>query len=117
MSKQVVSEIPNRDAFFHLLKHNPGLIVIKLGAEWCGPCQRLDKDKIADLTPGVKWYYCDVDQNDYNLGYCGLRSIPAFVLIQDGLINKNMLTGAGSVQAVVEWLTNNLTKGRDARRA
>jgi thiol-disulfide isomerase/thioredoxin len=41
MSKQIIEEIPNRDSFFHLLKHNTGLIIIKLGAEWCGPCKQI----------------------------------------------------------------------------
>jgi len=41
MSKQIISEIPNRDAFFHLLSLNPGLIILKLGAQWCGPCKKI----------------------------------------------------------------------------
>ena len=41
MSKRVISDIPNRAAFAHLLQHNPGLIVLKLGAEWCGPCKTI----------------------------------------------------------------------------
>jgi thioredoxin-like negative regulator of GroEL len=41
MSKSIISEIANRDIFFHLLEHNPGLIVLKLGAEWCGPCKQI----------------------------------------------------------------------------
>jgi hypothetical protein len=66
MSKQIVSEIPNRDAFFHLLKHNPGLIVIKLGAEWCGPC-KLIKNVVhaffASSPPEVVCADIDVDQS------------------------------------------------------
>ena len=66
MSKQVISEIPNRDAFFHLLKHNPGLIVIKLGAEWCGPCKQI-KNVVhaffASSPPEVVCADIDVDQS------------------------------------------------------
>ena len=41
MSKQIISEIANREAFLILLQHNPGLIVLKLGANWCGPCKTI----------------------------------------------------------------------------
>ena len=41
MSKQIISEIANREAFFTLLQHNTGLIVIKLGSSWCPPCKTI----------------------------------------------------------------------------
>ena len=66
MSKQVISEIPTRDAFFHLLKNNPGLIIIKLGAEWCGPCKQI-KNVVhaffASSPPEVVCADIDVDQS------------------------------------------------------
>lgn len=65
MSKQVISEIPNRETFFHLLSNNPGLIIIKLGAEWCGPC-KLIKNSVhgffASSPPEVVCAEIDVDQ-------------------------------------------------------
>ncbi|MFY7727925.1 MAG: thioredoxin family protein [Flavobacterium sp.] len=42
MSKEVISEIANRNAFMNLLQHNTGLIVLKLGAKWCGPCKLIE---------------------------------------------------------------------------
>ena len=41
MSKEIISEIPTRDDFFRVLQHNPGLVIIKLGAQWCGPCKTI----------------------------------------------------------------------------
>jgi thioredoxin-like negative regulator of GroEL len=82
---------------------------IAFGASWCGPCRRLDKDLIAAKTPFVKWYYCDVDVNNYTLGYCGLKSIPSFILIQDGYFNTNTLSNVGNNDSVIDWV-NSLVK-------
>ena len=43
MSKTIISQIESRKAFMHLLDHNTGLIILKLGASWCGPCSKIEK--------------------------------------------------------------------------
>jgi hypothetical protein len=66
MAKQVISEILNREAFFHLLGNNPGLIIIKLGAEWCGPCKQIKHVVhafFATSPPEVVCADIDVDQS------------------------------------------------------
>jgi thiol-disulfide isomerase/thioredoxin len=65
MSKQVISEIADVEAFFQLLQHNPGLIIIKLGAEWCGPCKVIKPAVhgfFASSPPEVVCADIDVDQ-------------------------------------------------------
>ena len=39
--KQVITLFESRDHFLNLLKVNPGIVVIKLGATWCGPCKKI----------------------------------------------------------------------------
>ena len=39
IQKRVITNVETRDKFLGILKEmNPGLFVIKLGANWCGPC-------------------------------------------------------------------------------
>lgn len=62
---------------------NPELVVVYFTASWCGACTRLDHDLIQKSLPGVTWYKCDIDQNKYTLGYCGLQKIPSFAIIKN----------------------------------
>ena len=108
MSKEVISEIPNRSTFFHLLKHNPGLIIIKLGAEWCGPCKLIKNVVHGFFASSPSEVVCadiDVDQSmDF---YSFLKSkkmvngIPVLLCYKKGnetFIPDDSITGADAVQ-------------------
>jgi len=38
-SKVIITKFESRHDFFKLLTNNPGLIIVKFGAQWCGPCK------------------------------------------------------------------------------
>ena len=61
----------------------PSNIIVYFTASWCGACSRLDLNYLEQCNNTVTWYKCDVDQNKYTLGYCGLKNIPSFVFIKD----------------------------------
>jgi thiol-disulfide isomerase/thioredoxin len=103
-SKQIISEIPTRNDFFHLLSNNPGLIVLKLGAEWCGPCKQIKHIVHAFFATSPVDVVCgdiDVDQSfDF---YSMLKSkkmvngIPVLLCYKKGnltFIPDDIITGA-----------------------
>ena len=44
MSKEILTFFENRQSFLDLLGRNPGLVIIKFGATWCGPCKKIEKN-------------------------------------------------------------------------
>ncbi len=40
-SKEVIVEFNDRMHFLECLKVNPGIIIVKFGANWCGPCKAI----------------------------------------------------------------------------
>jgi len=64
--ENVITEL-SKDSFNDLLKTNQGLLIIKLGAEWCGPCKKIDPtvyewfSKLS-LKQNVKCAIIDIDE-------------------------------------------------------
>jgi thioredoxin-like negative regulator of GroEL len=71
-------------------KYDP-FVIVYFTASWCGACQRLNQDRLQQRKD-IKWYKCDIDQNRYTLGYCGLKQIPSFAFIKNGKFIGAMTT-------------------------
>jgi thioredoxin 1 len=73
--RDIISYIPNRQIFMELLTKNPGLIVIKFGAKWCGPCKRIKNvvhGFFASSPDDV--LCCDIDVDECTDMYSFLKS-------------------------------------------
>ena len=64
--KQIISKFESRQEFLKLLTVNPGLVIVKLGAEWCGPCKKIKpvlEGFFATSPPNVICADIDVDES------------------------------------------------------
>lgn len=65
LTKQIISVFESRDEFLKLLKINPGLIIVKLGASWCGPCKKIAPIVEAFFASSPNNVICaDIDVDD-----------------------------------------------------
>ena len=84
----------------------PKVTVVYFTASWCGACRRLNLPALEQAFPDVNWLKCDIDQNNYTPGYCGVQSIPSFVLV------KNMVPTApftsSKNESVEAWIREQL---------
>ena len=64
--------------------------------------QRLDLNKIVETASQAAWYKCDIDENEYTAGFCGIRSIPTFLVIQNKKIVGQLANS--NTDIVIAWL-------------
>ena len=62
----IITSVPDLTTFQEIMENNPGLVIIKLGAKWCGPCQVIGndvKEMFAAMPSNVQCLSIDIDEN------------------------------------------------------
>jgi thioredoxin-like negative regulator of GroEL len=115
----ILTEINDRNHFAELLIQNPGLLIIKFGADWCGPCkkiERLVKEWFDRTNHKVQCAIIDVDES-FDV-YAFLKSkkmvhgIPAILCYENNnhtYIPNDTVIGA-DVEQINAFFTRNLSK-------
>ena len=92
--RPIIHEIASLQAFKDLLTANTGVVIIKFGAEWCGPCQMIADQVHRSFTlmpDNVQCVIVDVDES---------FEVYAF------LKNKRMINGIPAILAYYAGNTN-----------
>jgi thiol-disulfide isomerase/thioredoxin len=90
----IITEFDNLQHFNTILSKNPGLVILKLGATWCGPCQKI-KGLVHSLMDvyGEKVVCCDIDVDE---------SLDLYALLK----TKKMVNG---IPAILCWKAGNVS--------
>lgn len=65
-SLPIITSIASLADFQTILKNNPGVVVLKMGAEWCGPCKRIHREVVqgfAAMPANVQKVVLDIDES------------------------------------------------------
>jgi len=89
-----IEDVPSVERFQEILASNPGLVIVKFGATWCGPCQSIDPDiqfMYSKMPTTVQCVKIDIDKN---------KEIYSF------LRNKRMINGVPALLCYVKGNEN-----------
>jgi len=90
----LITELSDLEAFKQCLIKNPGYFIIKLGAEWCGPCKKVEQlvNSCMEQAPeNVQCAIIDVDEAFELFGFLRTKKmvngIPAILAYKQGNLN------------------------------
>lgn len=84
--------------------------LIDFSATWCGPCKMLSpvlEGVSEDFAGQVDFYNIDVDDNPEIAGEYDIQSIPALVILKNG-VKADMSVGFKPKDAIEAWIRSNL---------
>jgi thioredoxin-like negative regulator of GroEL len=108
--KIIISKLDKLTDMMKCLQENPGIFIMKLGAEWCGPCKRIEglvKSCMDQAPANVQCAIIDVDDSIEIYSFLKNRrtinGIPAILAYYKGNLNyipDDMVIGSDQNQVI-----------------
>ena len=93
MTLPIITQLDTIQDFKNCLLNNPGVFIIKLGADWCGPCRRIESFVTSCMS-----------QAPANV-QCAIINVDEAVELYSFLKNKRMVNG---IPAILAYYKGNL---------
>lgn len=110
----ILTSIPSVQAFSDLLQSNPGIIILKFGAEWCGPCKRIE--------PLVNAWYARIASDSFfsTRVICGLIDVDENFEVYGFLKSKRRINGIPAIlcyyKGNLSYIPEEMTAGSDVNQ-
>lgn len=107
----VITSIPSLQTFSDFLHSNPGLLILKFGAEWCGPCKRIE--------PLVNEWYTRIEGDPFysTRVVCGIIDVDENFELYGFLKSKRRINGIPAIlcwyRGNVNYIPDDMTAGAD----
>lgn len=108
MPLPLITAINNTNHFAEMLQNNPGLIIIKFGATWCGPCKRIEglvHDWMGKMPETVQCVMIDIDESFEIYAFLSkkkmINGVPAILCYDKNNLNyipNDSVVGADNAQ-------------------
>lgn len=97
--------------FKNAVLQNSQPVVVKFGADWCGPCRGMDEaiDSLkSDFSPRAKFLKIDIDKNpELFAQYRSGSGIPQVMIFRNGQVVAQQ-RGFGGAEGLKQWLDSSL---------
>ncbi len=97
---------PNDPWFREQVVDQPGLVLVKFGAPWCGPCRMVDAELDKLDARGVRVVRINVDQHPELARHYGVSSIPRIFLCSHGVTVADRV-GYADQRQLKSWIAAN----------
>lgn len=91
---EVITKLESLNEMLKCLQENPGMFIMKLGADWCSPCKRIEglvKSCMDQAPPNVQCAVIDVDESLEVYSFLKkkriINGIPAILCYYKGNLN------------------------------